>query len=76
MYLKLSVAGHLTIFLTRTRGPFWSIPSSDLRRLTPRRIGDSPPKAVCSAALQQPPLPSLAGFEFAAEHAITVRLRL
>jgi H+-transporting ATPase len=25
MYLKMSVAGHLTIFLTRTRGPFWSI---------------------------------------------------
>ena len=25
MYLKLSVAGHLTIFLTRTRKPFWSI---------------------------------------------------
>jgi H+-transporting ATPase len=25
MYLKLSLAGHLTIFLTRTRGPFWSI---------------------------------------------------
>jgi H+-transporting ATPase len=25
MYLKLSVAGHLTIFQTRTRGPFWSI---------------------------------------------------
>jgi H+-transporting ATPase len=25
MYLKLSVAGHLTIFLTRTRGPWWSI---------------------------------------------------
>ena len=24
MYLKLSVAGHLTIFLTRTRGPWWS----------------------------------------------------
>jgi len=24
MYLKLSVAGHLTIFLTRARGPFWS----------------------------------------------------
>ena len=24
MYLKLSVAGHLTIFLTRTSGPFWS----------------------------------------------------
>ncbi len=23
MYLKLSIAGHLTIFLTRTRGPFW-----------------------------------------------------
>ena len=30
MYLKLSVAGHLTIFLTRTRGPFWSIrPAQD-----------------------------------------------
>ncbi len=25
MYLKLSVAGHLTIFLTRTKGHFWSI---------------------------------------------------
>jgi len=25
IYLMLSVAGHLTIFLTRTRGPFWSI---------------------------------------------------
>ncbi len=25
MYLKLSVAEHLTIFLTRTRDPFWSI---------------------------------------------------
>ena len=31
MYLKLSVAGHLTIFLTRTRGPFWSIrPAPDI----------------------------------------------
>ncbi|BBY37184.1 plasma-membrane proton-efflux P-type ATPase [Mycobacterium mantenii] len=27
IYLKLSVAGHLTIFLTRTRGPFWSRPA-------------------------------------------------
>ena len=25
MYLKLSVAGHLTIFITRTRGRFWTI---------------------------------------------------
>ncbi len=25
LYLKLSVSGHLTIFVTRTRGPFWSI---------------------------------------------------
>jgi H+-transporting ATPase len=25
IYLKLSVAGHLTIFVTRTKGPFWSI---------------------------------------------------
>jgi H+-transporting ATPase len=25
MYLKLSVAGHLTIFITRTRGHFWSV---------------------------------------------------
>ena len=30
MYLKLSVAGHLTIFLTRTRGPFWSIPPAKI----------------------------------------------
>jgi H+-transporting ATPase len=28
MYLKLSVAGHLNIFVTRTRGPFWSFPPS------------------------------------------------
>ncbi|GAA58443.1 H+-transporting ATPase [Pseudoalteromonas sp. BSi20652] len=28
MYLLLSVAGHLTIFLARTRGPFWSIKPS------------------------------------------------
>jgi len=25
IFLKLAVAGHLTIFATRTRGPFWSI---------------------------------------------------
>lgn len=25
MYLMLSVAGHMTVFLARTRGPFWSI---------------------------------------------------
>jgi H+-transporting ATPase len=25
IYLKLSVAGHMTIFATRTRGPFWSV---------------------------------------------------
>jgi len=24
VYLKLSVSGHLTVFLARTRGPFWS----------------------------------------------------
>jgi H+-transporting ATPase len=30
MYLKLSVAGQLTIYITRTRGPFWSIRPSKL----------------------------------------------
>ncbi len=25
MYLKLSVAGHMTVFMARTRGPFWSV---------------------------------------------------
>jgi len=25
IFLKLAIAGHLTIFITRTRGPFWSI---------------------------------------------------
>ncbi|MGE5335016.1 MAG: plasma-membrane proton-efflux P-type ATPase [Nitrososphaerota archaeon] len=30
IYLKLSVAGHLTIFVTRTRGPFWSIRPSNI----------------------------------------------
>lgn len=28
VFLKLAIAGHLTIFLTRTRGPFWSIKPS------------------------------------------------
>jgi len=28
MYLKLSIAGHLTVFVARTRGPFWSIKPS------------------------------------------------
>ncbi len=27
IYLKLSVSGHLTIFVTRTRGPFWTRPT-------------------------------------------------
>jgi len=26
IYLKLAVAGHLTLFVTRTRGPLWSRP--------------------------------------------------
>lgn len=30
MYLLLSVAGHMTIFLTRTHGPFWSIPPATI----------------------------------------------
>jgi H+-transporting ATPase len=30
IFLKLAVAGHLTIFLTRTRGHFWSIRPSGL----------------------------------------------
>ncbi len=31
IFLKLAVAGHLTLFITRTRGPFWSIrPSNTL----------------------------------------------
>jgi H+-transporting ATPase len=30
MYLKLSVAGHLTIFVTRTRGPFWAFRPSKI----------------------------------------------
>jgi H+-transporting ATPase len=25
IYLKLSVAGHLTVFVARTKGPFWSV---------------------------------------------------
>jgi H+-transporting ATPase len=34
LYLKLSVAGHLTIFLTRSRGPFWSPPAPSRLLLT------------------------------------------
>jgi H+-transporting ATPase len=30
MYLKLSVAGHMTIFVTRTRKAFWSIPPAPI----------------------------------------------
>jgi H+-transporting ATPase len=28
IYLKLSVAGHLTVFVARTKGPFWSLKPS------------------------------------------------
>ena len=34
IFLKLAVAGHLTIFLTRTRGPFWSIKPSGILLLS------------------------------------------
>jgi H+-transporting ATPase len=27
IYLKLSVSGHLTVFVTRSKGPFWSPPA-------------------------------------------------
>jgi H+-transporting ATPase len=30
MYLKLSVADHLTIFITHIRGPFWLIKPSNI----------------------------------------------
>jgi H+-transporting ATPase len=30
IFLKLAVAGHLTIFVTRTRGPFWSVTPAPL----------------------------------------------
>ena len=30
LFLKLSVAGHLTIFLTRTTGPFWKSRPSNI----------------------------------------------
>lgn len=30
IFLKLAVAGHLKIFLARTRGPFWSIRPSGI----------------------------------------------
>jgi H+-transporting ATPase len=30
VYLNLSVGGHLTVFVARTRGPFWSIPPSPI----------------------------------------------
>jgi len=30
IYLKLSVSGHFTVFLTRTRGPFWSSRPSNI----------------------------------------------
>jgi H+-transporting ATPase len=30
VYLNLSVGGHLTVFVARTRGPFWSIPPAHI----------------------------------------------
>ena len=30
MYLKLSVAGHLTVFVSRTRGLFWSVKPANI----------------------------------------------
>ncbi|MEO8125134.1 MAG: hypothetical protein ABI633_13890 [Burkholderiales bacterium] len=43
MYLMLSPSGHTTIFLTRTRGPFWSIrPAPILALLAVKRAGALP----------------------------------
>ena len=43
MYLMLSPTGHTTIFLTRTRGPFWSIrPAPILALLADKRAGAMP----------------------------------
>ncbi len=43
IYLKLSVAGHLALFVPRTKGPFWSVRPAKplllavvLTQLTPR----------------------------------------
>ncbi len=51
MYLLLSVAGHLTIFLTRTRGPFWSIRPARvllIAVLAPRESPPSLPSTGCT----------------------------
>ncbi len=42
IYLKLSVSGHLTIFVTRSRGPFWTrpAPGADPARSGDRHAGD------------------------------------
>ncbi|WP_455276128.1 plasma-membrane proton-efflux P-type ATPase [[Eubacterium] cellulosolvens] len=34
IYLKLSVAGHLTLFVARTKGPFWSVKPAPILFLT------------------------------------------
>jgi H+-transporting ATPase len=48
MYLKLSVAGQLTIYVTRTRGAFWSIrPSTLLLAATLGAPGIATPIVVC-----------------------------
>ena len=54
MYLMMSVAGHLTIFQTRTRGPWWSIrPASNFIRggggNTDRGYGDLCFRVPCDA---------------------------
>ena len=56
MYLLLSVAGHLTIFQTRTRGPWWSIRPARILRDRGRRHpgsgdGDLPLRVPRDAAV-------------------------
>lgn len=65
IYLKLSVAGHLTLFVARTKGYFWSVRPS--RYLLAAVLGTQATATVIAAqGLLIPPLGwSLAGFVWA-----------
>ena len=56
MYLMLSVAGHLTIFLTRTRGPWWSIRPARILVAGGRRHADSGDPDLRSSGFLMTPL--------------------
>jgi H+-transporting ATPase len=65
MYLKLSIAGHLTVFVARTQGPFWSFRPATILVVAVLGTQLLATLIAVSGFLMQPISPSLAALAWA-----------